>query len=61
MAKAEAKLATVRNEGIANLNNVAAEAAIVAVAKLADIKTTTAQAGKTTDKLAAQMAKQEAN
>ncbi len=61
VAKAEAKLATVRNEGIANLNNVAAEAAIVAVAKLADIKTTAAQAGKTVDKLAAQMAKQEAN
>ena len=61
VAKAEAKLATARSEGIANLNNVAAEAAMVAVAKLADIKTTAAQARKTTDKLAAQMAKQEAN
>ena len=61
VAKAEAKLATARSEGIANLNNVAAEAAIVAVAKLADIQTTAAQAGKTADKLAAQMAKQEAN
>jgi hypothetical protein len=46
---------------MANLNNVAAEAAMAAVAQLADIKTTAAQAGKTADKLAAQMAKQEAN
>ena len=61
VAKAEAKLATARNEGIANLNNVAAEAAIIVVAKLADIQTTAAQAGKTVDKLAAQIAKQEAN
>ena len=61
VAKAEAKLATAHNEGMANLNNVAAEAAILAVAQLADIQTTAAQAGKTADKLAAQMAKQEAN
>jgi len=61
VAKAEAKLATARNEAMANLNNVAAEAAMAAVAQLADIKTTAAQAGKTADKLAAQMAKQEAN
>ena len=61
VAKAEAKLATARSEAMANLNNVAAEAALAAVAQLADIQTTAAQAGKTADKLATQMAKQEAN
>ena len=61
VAKAEAKLATARSEAMANLNNVAAEAALAAVAQLANIKTTAAQAGKTADKLATQMAKQEAN
>ena len=44
-----------------NLNNVAAEAALAAVAQLADIHTTAAQAGKIADKLATQMAKQEVN
>ena len=61
VAKAEAKLATARNEAMANLSNVAAEAAILAVAQLANIQTTAAQAGKTADKLATQMGKQEAN
>lgn len=61
VAKAEAKLATARSKAIANLNNVAAEAAMAAVAQLANIQTTTAQAGKAADKLATQMAKQEAN
>lgn len=61
VAKAEAKLATARSDALANLNDVAAEAAMVAVAQLADIKTTAAQAGKTADKLAAQMARQETN
>ena len=61
VAKAEAKLATARSEAMANLNDVAAEAAAVAVAQLANIQTTAAQAGKTADKLARQMAKQEAN
>jgi F-type H+-transporting ATPase subunit b len=61
VAKAEAKLATARSEAMANLNNVAAEAAMAAVAQLANIQTTAAQAGKTADKLATQMAKQEAN
>jgi len=61
VAKAEAKLATARSEAMANLNNVAAEAALAAVAQLANIQTTAAQAGKTADKLARQMAKQEAN
>ena len=61
VAKAEARLAAARSDAMANLNNVAAEAALVAVAQLADIKTTAAQASKTSDKLAAAMAKQEAN
>ena len=61
VAKAEAKLDTARSEALANLNNVAAEAAMAAVAQLADIQTTAAQAGKTADKLATLMAKQEAN
>ena len=61
VAKAEAKLATARSEAMANLNNVAAEAAMAAVAQLANIQTTAAQAGKTADKLATQMAKEEAN
>ena len=61
VAKAEAKLATARSDALGNLNDVASEAAMVAVAQLADIKTTAAQAGKTADKLAAQMARQETN
>ena len=61
VAKAEAKLATARSEALANLNYVAAEAAMAAVAQLADIQTTAAQAGKTADKLATQIAKQEAD
>jgi len=61
VAKAEAKLAAARRDAMANLNNVAAEAALAAVAQLADIKTTAAQASKTADKLVAAMAKQEAN
>ena len=61
VAKAEAKLATARSEAMANLNNVAAEAALAAAAQIAGIQTTTARAGKTADKLATQMAKQEAN
>jgi F-type H+-transporting ATPase subunit b len=61
VAKAEAKLATARSEAMANLNNVAAEAALAAVAQLANIQTTAAQACKTADTLATQRAKQEAN
>jgi len=61
VAKVEAKLAAAQSDAMANLNNVAAEAALAAVAQLADIKTTAAQASKTADKLAAAMAKQEAN
>ena len=61
VAKAEAKLDIARSEALANLNNVAAEAAMAAVAQLADIQTTAAQAGKAADKLAKHMAKQETN
>lgn len=61
VAKAEVKLATVRGDALANLNNVAAEVALAAVAQLTDIKTTAAQASKTADKLAASLDKQEAN
>ena len=60
VAKAEAKLNTARSEALTSLNNVAAEAAMAAVAQLADIQTTSAQAGKTADKLAKQISKQEA-
>ena len=61
VAKTEAKLAIARSDALGNLNNVAAEAAMVAVAQLTDIKTTAAQAGKTADKLASHMVKQETN
>ena len=61
VAKAESKLANARSDALGNLNDVAAETAMVAVAQLADIKTTAVQAGKTADKLAAQMARQETN
>ena len=61
VAKAEAKLATARSEAMANLNTVAAEAAMVAVAQLSDIQTNAAKAGKTANKLAKQMSKQEAS
>ena len=61
VAKAEAKLATARGDALTNLNNVAAEVALAAVTQLANIKTTAAQASKTTDEVAAAMAKQEAN
>ena len=60
MAKAEAKLTAARSEALTSLNNVAAEAAMAAVAQLADIQTTSAQASKTADKLAKQIVKQEA-
>jgi F-type H+-transporting ATPase subunit b len=61
VAKAEVKLATARNDALVNLNNVAAEAALSAVAKLTDIKITAAQASKTADKLAASLDNQGAN
>ena len=61
VAKAEAKLATARSDALGSLNNVAAEAAMVAVVKLADVNTTAAQASKTAGKLAAQIVRQEAS
>ena len=61
VTKAETRLTTARSEAMANLNAVAAEAAVAAVAQLANIKTTSAQAVKTADKLATQIAKQESN
>jgi F-type H+-transporting ATPase subunit b len=61
VAKAEDKLAAARNDALLNLNNVAAEAALAAVAQLADIKTTTAQASKIADKLTAYLDKQGTN
>ncbi len=61
VAKAEDKLAAARNDALLNLNNVAAEAALAAVAQLADIKTTTAQASKIADKLTAYLGKQGTN
>ena len=59
VAKADARLATARSEAITSLNDVAAEAALAAVAQLANIQTTAVQAGKTADKLAKRIAKQE--
>jgi F-type H+-transporting ATPase subunit b len=61
VTKAEEKLATSRSDVMANLNSIAAEAAISAVSQLADITVAAAQAEKTADKLASQMLKQKAN
>ena len=61
VTKAEGKLASARNDALVNLNDVAAEAALSAVAKLADIKITAAQANKTADKIAASQDNQGAN
>ena len=61
MIKAEGNLSKARNDALVNLNNVAAEAALSAVAKLTNIKITEAQASKTADKLAASLDNQEAN
>ena len=61
VAKAEARLGKAHMEAMANLNTVAAEAAIAAVAQIADIQTTAAQASKTADKLAKKIAGLEAS
>ena len=58
---AEAKLAEAKTSAMANLNDVAAEAAMVAVASLAGIKTSSAQASKTASSIATKLAKQETN
>jgi hypothetical protein len=46
---------------MANLNDVAAEAAMAAVAALAGIETNSAQAGKTASSISTRLAKQETN
>ena len=58
---AEAKLAEAKTSAMANLNDVAAEAAMVAVASLAGIKTSSAKASKTASSIATKLAKQETN
>ena len=61
VAKAEAKLAEAKTSAMANLNDVSAEVAVDAVAALAGIKTTSAQAGKVASLIATKLAKQETN
>jgi F-type H+-transporting ATPase subunit b len=61
IAKAEAKLAEAKNSALANLNEVAAAAAVDAVSQVAGLTATAAQAGKTADKIVAGMTKQEAS
>ena len=61
VAKAEAKLAEGKNSAMGNLNEVAAEAAVEAVAILADIRTTREQAVKVSASIITKLAKQEAN
>jgi F-type H+-transporting ATPase subunit b len=61
VAKAEAKLAEAKTSAMANLNDVSAEVAVDAVAALAGIKTTSAQAGKAASLIATKLAKQETN
>ena len=58
---AEAKLAEAKTSAMANLNDVAAEAAMAAVASLAGIKASSAQARKTASSIATKLAKQETN
>jgi F-type H+-transporting ATPase subunit b len=58
---AEAKLAEAKSSAMANLNDVAAGVAMAAVASLAGIKTSSAQASKTASSIATKLAKQEAN
>lgn len=61
VARAEAKLAEAKINAMNNLNDIAAEAAVDAVAALAGIKTTNAQAGKVAALIATKLAKEEAN
>ena len=56
-----AKLAEAKTSAMANLNDVAADAAMAAVASLAGIKTSSAQASKTASSIATKLAKQETN
>ena len=57
----EAKLAEAKTSAMTNLNDVAAEAAMAAVASLAGIKTSRAQASNTASSIATKLAKQETN
>jgi F-type H+-transporting ATPase subunit b len=59
VAKAEVKLAEAKSSAISNLSDVAAEAAVEAVAALAGIKTTRAQAGKIAVSITTKQAKKE--
>ena len=61
ISKAEARLAEAKTSAMANLNDVSAEVAVDAVAALAGIKTTSAQAGKVASLIATKLAKQETN
>jgi F-type H+-transporting ATPase subunit b len=58
---AEAKLAEAKTNAMANLNDVAADAAIAAVASVAGIKISSAQASNTASSIATKLAKQETN
>jgi F-type H+-transporting ATPase subunit b len=60
-AKAEAKLVDAKNAALTNLTEVAAAAAVEAVATVAGIKTTASAAGKTAAAIDARTRKQEAN
>jgi F-type H+-transporting ATPase subunit b len=60
-AKAEAKLVDAKNAALNNLTEVAAAAAVQAVATVAGIKTTASAAGKTAAAIDTRMRKQEAN
>jgi F-type H+-transporting ATPase subunit b len=60
-AKAEAKLVDAKNAALTNLTEVAAAAAVEAVATVAGIKTTASAAGKTAAAIDTRMRKQEAN
>jgi F-type H+-transporting ATPase subunit b len=59
--KAEAKLVDEKNAALTNLTEVAAAAAVEAVATVAGIKTTASAAGKTAAAIDARTRKQEAN
>jgi F-type H+-transporting ATPase subunit b len=61
VAKAEAKLAAAKNSAVVNLNDVAADAAVEAVAVLTGMKTTSAQAAKATASISAKLAVREEN
>ena len=61
VAKAESNLAKAKGNAIGNLNDIAVEAAIEAIAALTGIKTTSAQVSKAVTSSATKLNKQEAN